>query len=397
MAAPAAASSAAGTKASSAPAQGAALAILAASLRSPHGASCEELAQAIGANKARPDLDPELVDADGFPAMTARCQYAADEALQEEIMGWLAENGMAGLVFDDEQWRALTLATGVVGDLASQAAHSLITADTDPQLLRLMPLLPVEWSIGQHRAAGMWLKHTVAQFGWSPDRISLPVELAAVPAESAPASVFDRLSQEAAASDTPLLALVVACASHIGEQSVAQWAASEKLFTSSNPKGAIPGEGAAGLLVTDMRQAQATTGSPITVLVAMDEMRRDSSADESRRVEPTLLGELAKRSLERVGIEPSAVRIVVADTGHRPNRTLELMGHVSAKMPHLDTAEDVIRVGLTSGTCGNVPFMTALSLARHYALERQAPVLFVRSEDPFQRTVALVRPHNVSP
>jgi hypothetical protein len=395
-AAPASPSPASAAKASSAPVRTSALAILAASLRSPHGASCEELAQAIAANKARPDLDPELVDTDGFPVMTARCHHAADDALQEEIMGWLADNGMADLAFNDEQWRALALATGVVGDLAGQAANSLLTADAAPPNLQLMPILPAEWSIGQHRAAGMWLKHTVSQFGWPSERITLPAELAAVPSEAEPTVVFGRLAREAAASDAPLLAMVLASASHIGEQSVEQWAASGRLFTSKNPKGAIPGEGAAGVLLTDMRQARSIADSPFTILDVMEEMRRDSSADEVKRADPRLLDELAQRLLERVGIELSAVGKVVTDTGSRPNRALELMGHVSAKMPHLDNAEDVVRVGLASGTCGAAPFVTALALARHYTLERKAPVLFISNEDPFVRAVTLIRPPNAA-
>jgi hypothetical protein len=390
--APAAASPSATPKASSAPVQGSALAILAASTRSPHGASPEALAQAIADNKARPDLDPELVDQDGFPAMTARCHYAADEALREEIIGWLAENNMADLAFNDEQWRALILATGVVGDLASQASNNLIIADTAPQLLQLMPILPTEWSIGQHRAAGMWLKHTVSQFGWPPDRISLAAELAAVPADAAPTAVFGRLAKEAAASDAPLVAMVVACASHIGEQSVAQWAEGGKLFTSSNPKGVIPGEGAAGVLITDMRQTQLKTGALVTVLDAIEQKRRDSSADEAKRANPTLLRELAERALARSGVASTAVSMIIADTDHRSTYTLELMGHVSASVPHLDNAEDVVRIGLASGTCAAVPFMTALALARHYTLEREAPVLFVSNEDPFERAVAVIRP-----
>jgi hypothetical protein len=36
--------------------------------------------------------------------------------------------------------------------------------------------------------------------------------------------------------------------------------------------------------------------------------------------------------------------------------------------------------------------MTALALARHYTLDRKAPVLFISNEDPFERAVALIRP-----
>ena len=65
------------------------LAIIGVSLRLPHGASPEELASAMAGNKARADLDKELVDDDGFPVMTARSSEAVDEVLQEEIAEWL--------------------------------------------------------------------------------------------------------------------------------------------------------------------------------------------------------------------------------------------------------------------------------------------------------------------
>jgi hypothetical protein len=213
-----------------------------------------------------------------------------------------------------------------------------------------------------------------------------------VAADAAPTAVFGRLAKEAAASDAPLVAMVVACASHIGEQSVAQWAESGMLFSSSNPKGAIPGEGAAGVLVTDMRQAQLMTDALVTVLDAIEQARRDSSADDAKRANPTLLRELTERAITRAGAEAAAVSMIIADTGHRSTRTLELMGFGSASVPHLDSSEDVVRIGLASGTCGAVPFVTALALARHYTLEREAPVLFVSNEDPFERAVAVIRP-----
>lgn len=51
-----------------------------------------------------------------------------------------------------------------------------------------------------------------------------------------------------------------------------------------------------------------------------------------------------------------------------------------------------MRIGLASGSCGAVPVITVLALARHYARERNAPVLCVSNEDPFLRGAALVRP-----
>jgi hypothetical protein len=368
------------------------LAILAASLRSPHGASTEELSAAIVDNKARADLDEELVDADGFPVMTARSVDARDEALQEEITEWLNRNGMAELRLSDEQWRALAMASAASGELASYAAIDLIPPDGAPPMLQLIPILPPEWHIDQRRAAGMWLRHSVTQFGWPPAYIALAEERHGDARAATPAAVLGRLVSNGAASDAPVAALVVACASQIGEETVAQWAANGSLFTSSQPQGLIPGEGAAGLLVTDLRQAQSIQGAAFALLDPVGEAWRDSSAEDTRRADPKLLGELTERVLRNGCAELSNVAMIVADTGHRSNRMLELMGLASALMPQLDDPADVVCVGAASGSCGAVPFMTALGLARHHALERDAPVLCISNEDPYHRCIALVRP-----
>lgn len=354
------------------------LALLAASIRSPHGASTEELAAALRENRARADLDEELRDDDGFPVMTARCADARDDTLQEEIGAWLAASGMDGLPWTEEQWRALVLATGVAGELAGHAASVLAGDVGDAAALELVPVLPADWDNGQRQAAGLWLRHVVAQAGWPAGQVGLPHD---ADVQDSPSALFARLAR------SPTMAIVIACASHIGDETVAQWSAEGTLFTSSRPQGAIPGEGAAGVLVGGLR------GAPhVPVLAAVDEARRTTSADEARRAETGLLGEVADRVLARGGADPSAVATIVGDTGHRSGRALELMGYAASRMPQLDGTDDVVQAGAACGTCALVPFFTALALARHYALERAMPVLCTSNEDPWLRIAALVTP-----
>lgn len=104
---------------------------------------------------------------------------------------------------------------------------------------------------------------------------------------------------------------------------------------------------------------------------------------------------LAARAFERIGVEPLDVAMVVGDTGHRANRVFELMGFASINLPQLDGIGEVRCMGTAMGACGTVPFVTALALARHHALKREAPVLFVSNEDPYRRMVAVVQPHPV--
>jgi hypothetical protein len=366
------------------------LAIVAASLRLPHGASPEELASAIADNKARPDLDKELVDDEGFPVMTARCSEAVDEELQEEITDWLAVNGMADVHFGDEQWRALTLASAVIVELAAQAA-SPILYQVDPKImLQLIPILPTEWDVAQRRAISMWLKQELTRHGWSADRVIVTVDETGSAGDVTPSAIFKSLTHDAAAANAPLVAMVVACASHIGGETIVQWTASKSLFTSSQPQGRIPGEGAAGLLVTN--QVSLADAAPIALLGGIEDTRRGLSADETRRSDPKLLGELADRVLERSEMNASDMTMLIADTGQRSSRVLELMAHVSVRFPQLEETDSVIRAGVASGTCDAVSFMTALALGTHYVMERGAPVLCISNEDPYCRAVVLLRP-----
>lgn len=376
-------------KAATAPSQTRPLAILAASLRLPHGASPEELASAIAGNKARADLDKELADEDGFPIMAARCNHAVDEALRDEIGEWLALNGMSGLQFDDEQWRALTLASAVVAELAAQAAGPILYQVDTQARLQLIPLLPAEWDDAHGRAAGMWLKQTVARYGWPGDHVIVTTEVPALAGDVSPSAVINRLAHSAGAENAPLIAMVVAFASHIGDESVARWAANGLLFTSSQPHGHIPGEGAVGFLMTD--QLSLAESSTIAVLDGIEEAHLDSSADETKRVDSSLLGELSERAFKRSGIDASDVTMVIADTGQRSSRVLELLALKAAGLSRLDETDDMVRVGVASGRCGAVSFFAALALGRHVALERGAPVLCVGNEDPYRRLSVLIR------
>jgi hypothetical protein len=361
------------------------LAIVAAALRSPHGSSAEDLACAIADNEARADLDKELVDDSGFPVMAARSDDALDEALQDEIMEWLSSQGMAALHVSEEQWRALVLATGVASELGCRAGE-LMPEEGAPPLLQLRLLLPGEWQAEVRRVATMWLKHAVSQYGWPVDKIEAAEQVLT------PAATLAQL-MPASTTPAPVVAMVIACASLIGQESVDRLAASELLFTSSSQaRGQIPGEGAAGLLLTDPGQAQRYEFSDIALLGPMGEKRRDSSADEARRNDATVLLELTQQVAKAGKMELDQIDMIVADTAHRSNRVLELMALTAPTVPQLDAADDVIRIGLGSGSCGAVPFMTVLALAQHYARERGAPVLCVSNEDPYLRGVALVRP-----
>jgi hypothetical protein len=207
-----------------------------------------------------------------------------------------------------------------------------------------------------------------------------------------PMSALARLAHHSATGEGTVIALLLACGSHLGEDSVEQWSGKGTLFTPGRPQGHIPGEGAAGLLLTDLARARSVAGAVIAMLHTVDEARRHNSADESKRADATLLGTLTEKVLARGAAQASEVAMIVADTGHRTSRVLELMGLATSALPQLDAEADVASLGVSGGTCGAVPFMTALALSHHHAIERDAPVLCISNEDPYRRCAALIRP-----
>lgn len=362
------------------------LAMLATAVRSPHGASIEELADAMTDKKARPKLDATLVDPDGFPVTTARCAAADDAPLQDDIAAWLSASKLPA--FDGEHLRALVLATHVTLELAGKAAGALLQEGQPAPLLELAPVLPGDWSTAQHHAAGLWLQHTVTQAGWPQDRITLVPILAADSTDTIPVRLLAQLATRA--SDARVTAMVIAYVSYIGDASVEAWSADHSLFTSSVAQGKIPGEGAVGLLLTDAAHAGT---APLIEPVAT--ARRPGSADTARGAVTPLLADLAKGALAAAQADEAALAMIVADTGMRASRMLELMS-VASIAPQLDDEKDIVPFGHASGYCGAVAGLTALALAGHLAVVRNAPVLWLSNEDAFQRCVALVRPPPVT-
>lgn len=354
-----------------------ALSILAGALRTPHGASAEELGAALAANKVDADLDRELIDDDGFPVLSARCEQAGDEAEREEIAEWLETYAAPAPHFGIEQWRALVLGTAVLRELADRAAGILAPDGGAPFTLQLAPVLPDDWQVEQREAASMWCRQVLMQSGWPAARIGL-----AEPA--APVALLARLAQEAENKAAPAATILLAFCSHLGQETVDRWSARGTLFTSAHPRGRIPGEGAAGLLL-----APRADGAGIAHLSLEAEACESAGV---KRLSPHLLNTLAERLLEGAAIAPAAVAMVVADTGADTRLALELMEFGGATAPHLDNASDIIRLGPACGACGAVPFVAALVLAAHAALEHDAPLLCVGNDTPGLRALALVRP-----
>ncbi|MCS0615358.1 hypothetical protein NX783_21685 [Massilia kyonggiensis] len=353
-----------------------ALALVDAAVRTRHGDSVDELAGAIDAQRARPDLDPDLVDDAGYPAMTVRVPSAGGAAWRTEAEPWLAAQGQSDVHFNEAHWRALELASAVVSELADAAALAAV----DDALLRIVPLAPGDWTAAQRTAAGAWFVHVAAQAGWAADKIAVSPAPPGEPAAAASALLSVLAGQT---NNDPALTILLAFDSRLDQAAVDRMAADGTLFSAAHPQGLVPGEGAAGLLLADTAYAAPTLQAASTT--------RGTSADATPRIDAADLRRLAERVLAETAVDAANVSALFADADHRSNRVLEAMALAHDDLPHLDAGIDVRTTGPACGQCGAVPFLAALALARRQALDGAGAVLCVGNADPVHRSVALVR------
>ena len=389
------------------------LSIAASAVRAPHGGTVAELRAALAGGRARPALDAELCDDDGYPLMTARLADAGADTAKQEFNWWFNQQSLADPRFEAGQWRALAAGAAVASELAAQLSlhrhlqpwltqreerrHNRLPPDavavSEPPMLQVLALWPAEWRAEQRDAAQRWLRHVVVESGWPLERMAPAAAPSLDPHSAGDAGrQLAGLLQQAGEARHAGVAIVLAAGSQLGEAEIKQLAARGALFTAANAQGEVPGEGAAGLLLADAAQAQLIAGAGVNTLQAVASGSRAASADQVRRDSDTSLADLAGQVLRDGRTDAAQVALVAADTGHRTSRVMELMRLVTAAAPQLDPGADVIGVGTGCGSCGAVTWMTALVLADAEARDRAAPVLCISNEDPYRRCAALITP-----
>jgi hypothetical protein len=349
-----------------------AVSIVAAALRLPHGSSPDEVCASIKSTKARSNLDPTLRDADGFPVMTCRCSDADDLVLKEELTEWCTANSFDSVALAEEHFRALVLASQVVIELASQ--------DLISWPMKIIAIAPHYWTTDQSRAAERWLQTVLT------DRCGRAPQ----PCTVIPAASIDRPSFEIIAAlrvdGDPDLTMVLTFESNISDATVRRWDDNRRLFRADNPSGLIPGEGAAGILVTTASDI-AFGGGTSAEVAGIQEV----DAPGGKRVTPSALADLMKKVLADAASDGNEIAMIAADTGHCASATLELLGAKNAALPHLDDVDDVLRLGMIAGSCGAVQSLAALIVAASDAINHQHAAMWISNTGVRQRAAAIVK------
>jgi hypothetical protein len=392
----------------------------------PVGATLDDVIGAVDEGKPAPDLDPELRDEQGLPVMAARAKQAdtagveqALSTLRDQLSEPLKAQASAndeGRVCSDHLLRALALLEPVlgeaVGSLKSWAPRlgggPAAGASTPPQtsvaqnaMVRVLVAWPSAMSAPEAELSQRWLMQTLAQAGegivalrrWHLQTPAAPAAnaggaLAGVPLWQQADGLFQAMRRE----ERQDVVLVLAMDSAVSLPRVRALDDAQQLFSSARPRGRIPGEGAAALVLAPAAwPADPEAQQPPVHLHRAAWLQREKSIDAAGRLSHDATGELLRQALAAATVEPKAVLALVSDADQHTARSAELFAAALAALPDLDASTDVCTFGQLCGDTAAVSTLAAVAMAARKTAQKQQPCVALSLSDPQWRCALVTR------
>ncbi|AKJ28544.1 hypothetical protein [Caldimonas brevitalea] len=356
---------------------------------------------ALAEAKTLPELDPQLRDDEGFPLLTARAAdldtAPVDAALQDLLPALVARQPQwQGLEPSPAFVRALALLEAPLQEVLEACAAEWQAQQLPPDSLapgrgaRLAPAVALVWALPQHWSepeqalARLWLHRTLKAQPLPQDVWQVQVH-AAGSAEA----LFVHVEQQFAAwrrEQRPGLLVALACDSSLDEARVQLLLREGALQTSRQPKGVVPGEaGAAVLLATPTWPVTQADPARVPRLQPVAIRRRDKSADAAGRIDGSTLAQAAETAMGSAALEPAQCGRVISDVDLRASRSSELADVMLQHLPDLDAGEQVVRLGLACGDLGVARGLCCLALAAESVRSEEQPVLVTTAMHPHDR------------
>ncbi len=361
--------------------------VLSAQLRLSAGSSAAEVQDALQSGKAMPGVDGELRGARGLPIFAARLADLDSSALEASWPD--AERELSAATR-----RALAALLEPLQRSAEEILQAMAVWAREPA-----PNLRLLMQIGclAHEAAAVapWVQQQLAE------ATGLPLErmrIEPLPAEAEPARALwqsaDRLLTLLERERSPDLLVLVAAHSHLDEDLVARWEAEGRLFDAERqPKGLMPGEGAAVLVLGPASWPVASDEPPLPHLHRPVLAQRDKSIEAAGKVGHQVLEAVLAQTLALGRCSAEALGSLVCDADRHGPRNTELFGAMLAHRLPLDPIEDMQLLGAACGHLGSVGSVAAVALAaqRAAAEEEHRPSLILGLNDLQARLGLLVR------
>lgn len=320
----------------------------------------ESVLQALGPQPPMPTPEPDWLDEQGLPRLSARCT-ALDGSRVTAALTVLTSGaavGRPGLV------RALALQAdaldGLQATLEAQPCHDG---------LEVRWTVPDHWDDAELRLAHAWLKDDLtARMPSDAGPVTIRIVRAAGPATSLDLLPPRGLGTELLPSGARPM-LVLACDSLVDPQHTAS--------------ATLPGEAAAALLVEAVPLEEPP--SPRDGVLARLSWPSPISSERSLR-------DLAAQALDAAS-EAVVIGRVLSDIGLAGPEARQVLDAIVELLPQLDVGERLCRIGLACGDLGCAGPLVALALGSHAShLDGAAALLLLAGRQPVAALLALA-PH----
>jgi hypothetical protein len=376
------------------------LAIVSTSLQTAAGTSSADVLAKLKDSGIDAELDPELINEEGFPVFSARIADLNVTDTSTALEEWAKSTSTTNIRWGDAQLRALHLANLSLQEITVFASsHPSIARYLEQQELgrpsnedavpnlRLVLIWPKHWDAAHQAAASSWARTLVVQNGWPENRI-LVADTA--PVDVGPIELLDQISVFAGRTQTPALGVLLACESGIDQNEVDTLVAQGNLFSGKNPAGNKPGEVSASLLFADTTLSRMFGNTQLSTLHRASWSARGKSADERGKVTAEVLSSVIEQALETSKIKPQQIKCVSSDNDHRVSREAELAQAMTANLPELDILKDAVKVAQACGVNSHATTAAALCIAHQHVIDEQMPAVCISLRDPFSRAAVVM-------
>lgn len=372
----------------------------------PAGDDMAAILDAAKAGKPSPVPDKLLRDGHGLPVMCARAE-AIDEAPVERAWNqWRQSRGAqaagSSRALPAHVSRALSALEPLLQQAGSQVEDWAQTLPQDARpvaRVRVLATWPAAWSEAEQAWARAWLEEQIKDLrhdAIGPDR--WPVH--ALPPGSGPQAwqLADRLLVTLEREQCDDLVLLLACHSDLSDSAVDALERQGRLFSANeHPKGQMPGEGAAALLLgrSGLPQDAKQRGAIAWVHRAACG-RRDKSVDAPGRTSADTARQVAADAIMVAGVSAAELGGLCCDADRHTPRATELFATTIELLPDLDPTEDMRLIGAAQGHAQHTGAMWAVAGAVAQAVAAERPAVALSLADEHWR-MALVARHQPAP
>ncbi|BBP00044.1 hypothetical protein [Sulfuriferula nivalis] len=353
------------------------------------GTTASDIIDAIKNKKTKFELDTQLTDTNGYPVLSGRIEDLETDDAVAHFKQFINSQALPEQPWHTEDLRTITLAHNVCQDL-SQALLSnpnlnklIVKIDnTTPKAnipnIYLTSILPSSWTEQQKQQVQLWLLNILSTQGLpSNNVISHPLN-ASNPDD--PLLLIDSINVEINQQPTQGLHIIIASHSLIGDQS----------NLANNTTHRIPGEAAAGLILTDPKWAETLALSSPVKIHRIAQLNREKSADEAGKINPETLIKTIENAIAIANIDQAAVKTITADSDDRPTRIGELYEAINTSTTDIEPTENCFQIAYHCGETGSVSTLLAVISAADQVQKNEQAALCLCNNDSLKRSAIVI-------